>query len=894
MRLVWVVIPLLLFGLFGIQESFSQECSMGNIVILKLSNNKPNCVSPTTSEKLVERGWGMMPIEPFTNHTDSCNVEPDPGLCKAAFEKYYFNSETLSCDNFIWGGCGGTVPFNLLSECQMQCESIHDLSSISVIDDSNQNIINDFDSDYAFHWIQDDTISGYEYSSHINKPLRIKFLDDVVIIPDISTAQKLQHDYGVLLSDENLKWKDDHSYAILETMKKIPQESRNYYQNQNLNLSKWILTDQHIDDDIRITNNDSVQIITISLDAFENANPKIVQIEDKRGKYFSQRLHHALVNFVTEGGNNKDAIEKILNERYGVSTVIPDYEKLTQNTTVESENSFQQFHSWEIIEIINMFEEMPDGFHSIDELQYLVRRADGVPHPLYPEAPAVAWSFLNPGYIEFMESAFRVDDSYLHRLIIHEKSHFMWEHLFSDQLKNNWILLGNWYEDNSDSGWSTSKTTEFVSSYAHAINPDEDMAESIAYFVTNPDKLKSSSLEKYEFIRDKIMQGSIYISQIREDLTFDVYNLSPDYIYPGKITNVDIQVDGKENENKNVTITIGLKATNSFEGAKHAYLRLFSEIGTFEDVYLYPVDGTLGSVLSGQLVIDVNAKNGFWYTDQIVLTDQNGNQRFEGQNDFGWKLFVNNSDEDVIPPNYVFSTLKLDKTKDNSKYSKPIEILSVSWQVDENRQMKNCFVRIAHEDLESYSMDSWGTFDNLKQTCNVEFELTEYNQSGLYSVMYFLMEDMAGNQQSVDFTEFSEENHSIMITTDNPDVIVPYLDVNDITITAIPTNPQTPNGETHVNIVYFASDDKSGLGLVSYTLRDPQGIDHFNYHYHENFYTLFFDGIPNNLKKYEIDLILPEGSPPGKWGLTQMNLVDKANNQKSYQFTEIIHFDVAN
>ena len=68
------------------------------------------------------------------------------------------------------------------------------------------------------------------------------------------------------------------------------------------------------------------------------------------------------------------------------------------------------------------------------------------------------------------------------RLILHEKTHFLWEFAFSDEIKNDWIALGGWYKDpNADSGWSTTKDTEFVSAYAHAINPNEDMAESVAH-----------------------------------------------------------------------------------------------------------------------------------------------------------------------------------------------------------------------------------------------------------------------------------------------------------------------------------------------------------------------------------------------------------------------------
>ena len=67
---------------------------------------------------------------------------------------------------------------------------------------------------------------------------------------------------------------------------------------------------------------------------------------------------------------------------------------------------------------------------------------------------------------------------------------------------------------------------------------------------------------------------------------------------------------------------------------------------------------------------------------------------------------------------------------------------------------------------------------------------------------------------------------------------------------------------------------------------------HTDYHYHENFYTLFFKGRPAELTQYEIIVILPEGSTPGKWGLTHMTLSDKVNNKETYEFTEIIHFEL--
>ncbi|GHU67611.1 hypothetical protein FACS189413_02680 [Bacteroidia bacterium] len=250
-----------------------------------------------------------------------------------------------------------------------------------------------------------------------------------------------------------------------------------------------------------------------------------------------------------------------------------------------------------------MYEELPEGFHKTPHLNYLIRRLNGTKHPLYPEAAAVAWGVDN-GYIEFMETAFGGDTNGFEtlRLILHEKTHFLWAYTFSEEIKNDWITLGGCYPDpNAADGWSTTKDTEFVSAYAHAKNPNEDMAESVAHYLKNPELLMSRSLPKYEFIRDRIMHGTRYISKIPDHLTFEVLNLHPDYDYPGKIKRLDVKVEGAPNDDKLVTVEIELNHIEGFEdGASYAYTRITSPlfVGTdslkhsqFSDMYLNPVDG---------------------------------------------------------------------------------------------------------------------------------------------------------------------------------------------------------------------------------------------------------------------------------------------------------------
>ena len=445
----------------------------------------------------------------------------------------------------------------------------------------------------------------------------------------------------------------------------------------------------------------------------------MAEIEGVRGRFFSKRLHRAVVRFVTDNGADRYALERILQERYTVSLNVPDYRELTKYTTGEDAGRFMPFKNEELMALASMLEEFPQGMRHTPGLNYLVRRLDGTPHPLYPTAGAVAWT--KSGYIEFMESAFKeAGSAFIHRLILHEKAHFLWEHLFDEQLKQDWIELGGWYRisegthqdaeadatsaceetnslfalfeqdcvelsagyavsDNADD-WATTKQTEFVSAYAHAHNPDEDMAESFSFYIVNPDKLRSRSPAKYEFIQNRIMHGTRYISQIRADLTFEVYNLYPDVVYPGRIIRVDIQVDGEPEEDKRITVEIELHRENDFDMAQASGVRVFSEKGTYFDVWLHPInDTTEGHILRGHVTLSKYAANGYWAPDQITLQDPHGNDRHESQTDFGWKLYVDNPLADDEAPVYVKNSMRL-SLSEGAEAGIPYQIVTARWK----------------------------------------------------------------------------------------------------------------------------------------------------------------------------------------------------------------------
>ena len=555
-----------------------------------------------------------------------------------------------------------------------------------------------------------------------------------------------------------------------------------------------------------------------------------------------------------------------------------------------------------------MFEEFPDGFRKVPHLKYLLRRQNGHDHPLYPTAAAVAWPTLENGYIEFMEKAFGGNSQELatQRLILHEKTHFLWEHVFSEEIKADWIELGGWYVDpNAPEGWSTTKTTEFVSAYAHGKNPNEDMAESVADYVKNPAILMSRSVGKYEFIRDRIMHGVRYITTVPDHLSFEVLNLWPDYDFPGKIKRASITVDGKPEEDKLLTLEIELNDMPNIEdGASHAYTRITSpeflddgELKTqLYDIHMNPLGGN-NHILRGSVIISKYSKAGHWIAGDIKTTDLQGNERYEGHNDCVTDFFIDNPLEDLYPPKYESGSLNYELT-DTILAEKPCKNLKITCKITDNVGISRVVARISSDAVGfSQSVDYDGVYDPTTDIVEFNFPIKEFLPTANYYVSSLFIYDSAETNTTIWFSE--SPNHEpvkkIFIQTSNPDTVHAEIDLNRIYVYAEPTHPEAPDGETKVTINFYARDNISGLGTCEYYFIDPQGVRHGNYYYeHRNSRTEFFDGDPTVWEHYQIVHILPRGSVPGRWGLASINVRDKAFNEYTYNFLETLIFEPDN
>ena len=815
--------------------------------------------------------------------------------------------------------------------------SIPTVSSLSI------DVTKYSENTFVYEWQDDSSYVGHATQTYINEPFDLVVIDDTLSVPIDYSSIKLREEYGIVLSNDKKEWNDEDSYRLYSNIERLEDAVGVPFGENNLptlnletgeNLkSIWFLTSDEIDKDIKLETVNGVTHVTISASALVHAAPMIVKLDGLRGKFYSQRLYKAMLNYFSDFGTKGDILDRLAQNRFGVRWMVADAE--TAALMGEPADHFQEFFPEEKIEILSMFEELPEGFHRQECFKYLVRRVNGQCHPtLGCAVPAIAWT---NGVMEWLEKGFKdVSLTYLRRLILHEKAHYIWQCYLDQQTKDEWAELGGWYEDPlSSTGWSTWKTAEFVSAYGHQKNPNEDFAESIAWYVDNIDGLRSRSMQKYEFVRDRVMSGTRYVAKIRDDLTFQVYNLFPDYFYPGKIIGTKVEVLGAPEEDKTVKFTIRLKSDSvQLDGAAQAQARFTSSIGTFYDVWLNPKNGSLDSVLTGEFTINKHAKAGYWKPIQINVWDNVGNARYENLNTVGVKAFVNNPLEDIDPPKYIsykldtitdyFNVNGRDLYKDNpSGDSILYKALRLSTEWYDKSPMGRSLARLQFRNTGVYSKDAQINPPNDSENdynSNKKYRLywpiPDYFPSDYYSVTYINGEDIARNvgaaYMSVDTASFNDKpseglykdlRDSILIETSYPDTLAPVIDirVGKITIDAEPVNPVAPDGETKVEVNILVKDTSNFYGKeasvtqIYYLLRDPQGIDHEFRFYPDGGngrISLKPDSAAYEWKRLTLNARLPKGSAPGQWGLSEIIVWDKAGNQRRYNFVEYVRFDI--
>ena len=302
--------------------------------------------------------------------------------------------------------------------------------------------------------------------------------------------EQLTYKYAIRL---DATWNTQRAEALVKILESIAPKP-----DVNVTASTWKIHSGEMQDDIRIASQNGIKSITISSNAFPDQ-------ADEQELVPARRLFDAAVQFITENGTNREAIKFILQARYGISTDVESYESLFRKLPDDERGAeITDFENKDLMIFLSIFEKFPKALQKMPQLQYIVCRSDK-----NLGFAGRAWTTLN--FMEY-DVAFlnsRNPDR-ISKTIAHEKAHFLWTHLFPEQLKNDWQELGGWYEVKKDSenkeGWATNRDRgTFISDYAMEKNPNEDMAESLAYYLVYPDKLRSECPDKYEFVHKRIM-----------------------------------------------------------------------------------------------------------------------------------------------------------------------------------------------------------------------------------------------------------------------------------------------------------------------------------------------------------------------------------------------------
>ncbi len=327
--------------------------------------------------------------------------------------------------------------------------------------------------------------------------------------PDEITVSQLKQKYAVSLDDG---WTKKEADSLLMTFESLCQQSET--PNHTMYPSVWKISNEDLEDDVQIESVKDLKHVTMSRDVFFPEVPEVK--ESQEASRSNERLFRIVAQFVTDNWTDLSAVRRLLKDgtdRYVIELVLKEMHGLSivRPSTPEAVKMEQELRKYrvplrvsqgtneELMMLLSMYEKFPKGLHNIGGgLKYLLINEQ-------PSARGSAW--IGKFCVEYTKPVFHIKNRHqFRRIILHEKAHFLWEYTLNWDLRAEWAKIGGWQKDLKNRfGWSNNRSQkEFVTAYAGSKNPNEDWSESVAYYLLQPDRLRSCSLAKYEFI-DKVM-----------------------------------------------------------------------------------------------------------------------------------------------------------------------------------------------------------------------------------------------------------------------------------------------------------------------------------------------------------------------------------------------------
>ena len=199
---------------------------------------------------------------------------------------------------------------------------------------------------YKYTWQDDDSAAGHSTQSYYSEPTNIVVLDRTVSVPNDYASIKLRNDFGVVLSDDINSWSKEDSYRLYQMFSSLPFNPNGEGSKVDFNSGEGVrgifyLTDEEQYKDLTTNKDGDLVNAIVSQSAFTYSSPLVVTIDGIKGKFYSKRLYHVVVNYITDFAKDEEMVDWIAEGSFGFKFMKPNQE--TETLMGEDSSNFQEF-----------------------------------------------------------------------------------------------------------------------------------------------------------------------------------------------------------------------------------------------------------------------------------------------------------------------------------------------------------------------------------------------------------------------------------------------------------------------------------------------------------------------------------------------------------------------
>lgn len=713
---------------------------------------------------------------------------------------------------------------------------------------------------YAFAQ-KDGRITGdsLESTTLTRRSLKLNSLIDA-IGSDVDTAssKKLLNKHGILLANADgldgfQDWDVEKAFYLYKTIEDLPKSL-----NQDAKITSvfYLSEDVEVREILEIEKPEGAEDVEdakfykVSAKAFDFTDIKGLFKNAIKAKYFDNDFFkHYIELFMKEPDKLADVIKK----RYGYSV-----------DAGGNAGEYRNFLEDELLVLITVLEDLPPFFRPISGLKELLRRNDD-------SGPNDENAVYNNATIEFFGNTFSDRPvSELEAIIVSSLAR-AWYNLTLEKSKVLfWQKLSGWKKDSSGN-WSSSRADNLVSDEATK-GPEEDFAESVAYYVVYPEILTRKAKSKYDFIFS-LMDGYQYRITANEKFKFHIISSNPDLTAP--VADVEsLKLDIYVNDEGYYTVKVGISVSDDISGVSWGRICIYAEKNPKHSACGSFRKASSGDMMEAKLTNNRYSEKGKWNLRYLTFTDNVRNvARYTSEN-LGWDLEL---PDNGYPVDTEAPTINMDELKMyyawNSNIRKHEIFVEVGVEDDHSERLHGS-VRFSLEKNKHHVWARKKGYDPAEKKMYFVAQISEFKPGGIWNLAYISASDELGNTTSVhpqriksEFAPYgtgqdqdeskaggsgsgggsceggfetggtseyvgegsieggkrNKEDFSVPITNEYVDLKAPKVDISSISVKAINNDPVNNSGSHTVEVRVTVGDDISGVSSIYAAIRSPRG-----------------------------------------------------------------------